>query len=61
MKKKLTCKDCGYLVKIPDGLSGKKKPSCCFFHEKHNLESDEIQKDCGLFKERDPKDKFTLE
>jgi hypothetical protein len=59
-KKKLTCKECKYLVHIPDGNSGKRKPSCCFFHENHDTESDEVQKNCSLFEKRDKNDKFEL-
>lgn len=60
-KKTLTCKDCKFLVAVPDGLSGKKKASCCFYHEKHNLETDKLQKDCALYGERVKGDIFSLD
>jgi len=59
-KETLTCKDCKYLVRIPNGQNGK-KPSCCFFNENYNLETDEVQKECSLFEKRAKGDKFTLE
>ena len=57
-KKILSCKDCKFLVHIPDGNSGKRKPSCCFFQEKYNMKSDEVQKNCSLFEKRAKGDIF---
>lgn len=59
-KEKLTCKNCTFLVCIPDGNSGKRKPSCCFFHENHDIKSDKIQKDCSLFEKRREDDVFKV-